>query len=436
MKKAVIASVIACTMTLPAMADEALPDLLKTLRDNGTIDQQTYERLEHKAAAPVPAPSSTAMRAKTKGGLLEFESADGAFSAALGGRLEIDAAAYHTHGSGNEMGNGTQIRRARLYAEGTIYRDWKYKNEIDFAGGSVSLTDVYLRYTGLPVAFTVGNFKEPFSLEQLTSDRYLTFMERALVDVFSPGRNIGIGAAYHGARYSAALGVFGKGFNSPNSSSHENDEGIGVTGRLTFNPLLDKDRLVHLGIAASHRTTGDAGELRFQTRPETHISDLRLVDTGTLAQVNSFSLLGLEAATVLGPFSLQGEYMLSHVERDHARDPLFNGWYAEATYALTGEARPYSAATGTFSRPHPQHPLSAGGIGEWELGVRLSSLDLNDNKAGVHGGRERNAGLALNWYPESNLRFAANYIKVLKVDGGPHAHDEPSIFQVRAQVDF
>ncbi|HET8638437.1 MAG TPA: porin, partial [Acidobacteriaceae bacterium] len=104
--------------------------------------------------------------------------------------------------------------------------------------------------------------------------------------------------------------------------------------------------------------------------------------------------------------------------------------------ALTGEARPYSAATGTFSRPHPQHPLSAGGIGEWELGLRLSSLDLTDNEAGVHGGRERNAGLALNWYPESNLRFAANYIKVLKVDGGPHAHEEPSIFQVRAQVDF
>lgn len=55
------------------------------------------------------------------------------------------------------------------------------------------------------------------------------------------------------------------------------------------------------------------------------------------------------------------------------------------------------------------------------LGVRLSELDLND--AGVEGGKERNASLVLNWYPESNLRFSANYVKVLSVDGGPHDGD-------------
>lgn len=429
MKKAVIASVIACTMTLPAMADEALPELLRTLRDNGTIDQPTYERLKGEAAASEAA--SSAVSAKTKGGLLEFESVDGTFSFELGGRLMIDAAAYHEDKAA--MGNGTEIRRARLHAAGTIYRDWEYKNEIDFAGGEASLKDVYLRYTGLPVTLTVGHFKEPFSLEQLTSSRYITFMERALVDVFAPERNIGIGAAYHGERYSATAGVFGKGFESPNSDGEENDEGIGVTGRLTFNPLLQTDRLVHLGVAASHRTMGDA-DLRFRTRPETHISGLRLVNTGEMTDVDSFNLLGLEAATVLGPFSLQGEYMFSHVARNHARDPLFKGWYAEATYALTGEVRPYSAASGTFGHPHPAHPLSAGGLGEWEFGLRLTELDLSD--AGVDGGRERNATLGLNWYPESNLRFAANYVKVLDVDGGPHANDEPSIFQIRALVYF
>ncbi|HET8701841.1 MAG TPA: porin, partial [Nitrococcus sp.] len=292
----------------PARAadDKALQDLLRTLRDNGTIDQQTYERLEQKAAAPAPAPSSTAMHAKTKGGLLEFESADGAFSVELGGRLMIDAATYHTHSGDPKMGDGTEIRQARLSAQGTIYRDWEYKNEIDFAGGAVNPADVYLRYTGLPVELTVGYFKEPFGLEQLTSRRYITFMERSLADVFVPGRNIGIGAAYHGKRYSATVGVFGKGFKSPDSSSRENDEGIGVTGRFTFDPLLQKERLVHLGIAASHRTAGDAGELGFQTRPETHISAVTLVDTGTLTGVDSFNLLGLEAASVLGPFSLQG----------------------------------------------------------------------------------------------------------------------------------
>lgn len=53
---------------------------------------------------------------------------------------------------------------------------------------------------------------------------------------------------------------------------------------------------------------------------------------------------------MLGPWSLQGEYMLSNVNRESGSDPLFSGWYALATYyTLTGEARPYSAASGTFS---------------------------------------------------------------------------------------
>lgn len=259
----VLCSVMGITFSSAQAADDkALPDLLKTLRDNGTIDQQTYDRLKHKAVAPAAALSSTAMGGKTKGGLLSFQSADKAFSVKLGGRLEIDAAVYDEDKS--DMGSGTEVRRARLYASGTIYNDWEYKNEFDFASGGVSLADVYLRYAGLPVELTVGYFKEPFSLQQMTSEKYVTFMERALPDVFSPSRNIGFGANYHGERYSAALGVFGEGSSSPDSSTDENNESVGVTGRLTFNPLLQTERMVHLGIAVSHRLMGTDHELRYR----------------------------------------------------------------------------------------------------------------------------------------------------------------------------
>ena len=38
----------------------------------------------------------------------------------------------------------------------------------------------------------LGQMYEPFSLEQLTSDNYISFLERALpIEAFSPARNVG-----------------------------------------------------------------------------------------------------------------------------------------------------------------------------------------------------------------------------------------------------
>lgn len=44
-------------------------------------------------------------------------------------------------------------------------------------GGSSALAeikDTYIRYTGYPVKITVGQFKQPFGLEELTSSKYVT----------------------------------------------------------------------------------------------------------------------------------------------------------------------------------------------------------------------------------------------------------------------
>jgi len=79
---------------------------------------------------------------------------------------------------------------------------------------------------------------------------------------------------------------------------------------------------------------------------------------------SSHQKYGLEAALVMGPFSLQGEYIRVDVDTSTGTDPAFSGYYAYASWFLTGESRPY--AEGKFNRVKAD--------GAWELAVRFSSL--------------------------------------------------------------
>ncbi len=468
-KAALLAAGIGILTAPAAQADsnEALYELLKALHKNGTIDESTYQAIRRVAEQ-----GDEASEAKTRevvqedvkqqvaeqaekqaaeadaggqprvntDGKLEVTSAEGDFKARLGGRVQADAAAYDDDQA--DLGSGTRIRRARLFMSGVLWSDWAYKLQYNFTdSGADGITDAFIAYTGFePVSLKVGHFKEPFSLETLTSSKHVTFMERALPSVFHPGRSIGGQVATHGDNWSAAAGVFGEGAGtSPRnvpaaSSTNEVDEGYGVTGRATWAPMHNDRTVVHLGAAGSWRKFDQEDTFRLRQRPETNITNVRLVDTGDF-NADDYALMGLETAVLYDAFHFQGEYMRMDVSGTSGNpDADFDGYYAEIGYFLTGERKNYSPGSGTFGRIKPNSIVGEGGIGAWQLATRFSSLDLTDGA--IIGGEEDNVTLGLNWWPIPNLRFSANYIRVLDVDGGANAGDEPSAFTLRSQVEF
>jgi len=154
------------------------------------------------------------------------------------------------------------------------------------------------------------------------------------------------------------------------------------------------------------------------------------VDTKALNN-DGVDLLALEFAAVLGPWSIQSEYIMAAVEPASGDRAILSGVYAEASYFLTGEHRSYKRDRGAFGRVKPLqnwNPLGAG-WGAWQIAVRYSRLDLNDEF--VSGGEVQSATAGVNWYLAPNLRLMANY-GFVDVDATGHAH----IFQMRAQVDF
>lgn len=363
---------------------------------------------------------------------ISFESTDGSFKFKPRGRLHTDLA-FHDNDI-QRLGDGAKFRRARLGFEGTVFNVFDYLFEYDFAASGVGgIRDAYLKYTGFDQAgITVGNFKHPFSLEQLISSNNGTFIERPLVDALVPGRAIGLGVDTSGKQWTAALGAFGA---APGDYASGVDNRWDVTGRLTFAPINESGRVLHFGGAGRYGITAHPDKtLRFRSRPEAAVTDVRLIDTGTITDINDSLGYGFEAAGVYGPLSLQGEYIGTHVHRKNDSNLRFDGWYVAGSWFLTGESRPYR--DGVFGRISPKSVVGKGGHGAWELALRYSALNLSDRD--IIGGEQRNFTAGINWYLTSNVRLQANYIHVLDVDrpGNIADGDEPGIFLTRASIDF
>src|SRR5688572_31842145 len=93
------------------------------------------------------------------------------------GRLQADAAFYQE--DKKDLSNGTEIRRARLAVAGELSPRWIYQLELDFADDDARVRDVWLLYRANEMLrLQLGNFKEPFSLDGITSSRFTTFIER------------------------------------------------------------------------------------------------------------------------------------------------------------------------------------------------------------------------------------------------------------------
>ncbi|MEQ9518167.1 MAG: porin [Parvibaculum sp.] len=359
---------------------------------------------------------------------LMISSRDGNWSIRFGGRLQLDAflADAERAGGVETSGGGAEVRRARFFAEGLVAGDWEYKLEVSFDGTSASFETATIGTNVGGFDLTFGNDKEPMGLEELTSSRYITFMERSLVnEAFAPGRNLGANVSRGGDNYSASVGFYTNGIDNGSDTATTD---WATTGRVTFAPIAEKDQVVHLGVSASYRGFDDNSGPRIRLR--NFHNGTRYVDSGTFAAEGQ-TTIGLEAAAVLGPVSLQGEYYDSSIEGNGATvDTDYDGWYLMASYFVTGESRAYKANSGKFDRVK-----SDGAI---ELAARYEQLDMED--VGFGAGASDNSAwtLGVNYYFNPYIRTMLNYgsAEYDFTTASGSADTDVDFIGTRLQVDF
>ncbi len=378
---------------------------------------------------------------------------DGNFRANFGGRVELDSlwitGDEAVENAVGPLEDGIFFRRARLHAAGTLYDVVDYYAEFEFAPvDNIVFQDVWIQLRDVPWLghIRAGHIKVPFGLENETSAKHLTFLERSAVhdayqQEYDPGIMFWNTVLDGDLRFAAAFLRFDPRESGQSFGDGEYSFSSRLSGAIWHND--DDTSLVHLG--ASHRrneaafnAATDSSGFQFRARPEIRNTP-RFVDTQFFA-ADHVDFVGLEAATVLGRLSLQGEYVRTFTQDavvDPATDDIeVDGYYFMASYFLTGEHRPYNRSNGGFGRIKPRRNVSPSdglGIfsgGAWEAKARYSSVDLSS----LGGGRLETLTLGLNWYLIPNSKILVDYIMADReaIPGSGRAH----LLGVRFNADF
>ncbi len=328
----------------------------------------------------------------------------------VGGRLMLDYTIADFDEPSSTI-NNSRVRRARLFASGNYGDSIKYKVEFNKStGSSVELTDAYIQFVPQNSKFKVkvGQFKTHNSMEEETSSRFTTTLERgAYTDAFGLDRRIGVSVNTSGDNYGFDLGVFGT--NVELQSGME--EGYALAGRGYYNPVKSDDTVAHLGASWRYRNQGDTeSDIRYRQRPYTNVAADRIINTGRFAESDNF--YAGEALYIKDNFWAASEYSFLQANgSDGNEDADFSGGYAEIGVVIGGR-QTYKG--GRLNRPQVDNPVGEGGMGALSLVARYDTLDLED---GPYVGQLDTFVLGADWWATKQARLGLNFFNVEAEDG-------------------
>ena len=314
---------------------------------------------------------------KTKGGF-SVKTADKKSAFNIGGRIQWDYNYAEADSASDADENNLDIRRARIFLKGTVDKNWDYKAQFNIGedgSDAGTVEDLYIRYKGWgkQANLTVGRQKEPFGLEEQTSSKDISILERsALTEQHTFGRSTGVQLHGKGSNWTYGIGLF----ENETADSDKGAEDVALTGRVTYAPINEGDNVLHLGFAFSERG-----------------------GTQGVSANSAESAYALEVAGVNGAFHYQGEYF----DTDQVDGDSIDGFYVQAGWVLTGESRPYKDGKFKIIKPSSD-------TGAWEAVIRYEDGFGNFSDIELPRTDGNQLALGLNYYPNSSVRIGASYM--------------------------
>lgn len=430
-----------------AMADST-DDIVNALIAKGVLTEEEGALLQkgrtgEKEAAE--AKKKTAVSAKYKDGIV-LETGDGKNSLQINGRIHADYRAYDYSSSDTSAATGAlstsdpqgadtfDIRRARIgtkfkfldYYSGEIVTDFAATNKLDVAYLNIAWWK--------PAQIRIGQYKQPFSLEELTSSNNIDFNERSFADALHVEKQAGAmvhGAPAKGFTYALSL-ANGEGQNSTEKDVRVDSKDVIGRATVNFAELMEnKEMVMHVGGAFAKGDTAKDAKNQFGGDGRTEargVTFLTAPSVSPVAGVNGSidrSRYNGELALAYGPFKVQGQYINANYDYDATAttsvDADIKSYYIQALWTLTGESHASRYKDGVFGALKPKNNFNAETLsgGAWEAGIRYSKLDASDfknaNGTGISGTSKYTEAdaltVGLKFIANPHVRFLLDYVK-------------------------
>ncbi len=293
------------------------------------------------------------------------------------------------HAADTAFTNDDYFRRARVGIRlEDKSRRWLFVAEHDLADQTPA--DAYLQWNPDPGhSLRVGQFKQPFLLEDAISDKQTAMLESSFLGAFAISRRIGAEYAYYFKSGTLNAAAYGQRLDGTRDSP-----GIALRGTRVLHS--DSNTTVHVGISLANESP-DNHSVSFKASSGSAMSGPSAASTGGIGDVDRLDRAGLDGLWIHNAWSVQGELAQVSVRRDGA-DFSGRANSVQATWSPSGDGRIYKR--GVATAPSPKGHVS------WELALRWSSIDLDDGA--IQGGVAESYGLAATCYLHPNARLIAN----------------------------
>ncbi len=402
----VLLHLVLCTPCLaqePAQEDpwKRLSTLEKNVEDQGRQIEELTRALE------------------SRGGGLTAGFDNGFFVQSPDGRERLDLGAL-LQINGNFFERGLEnrdsefiLRRMRFEISGEFYQRFIFNVEPKFTESKVELEEAWIGARWEPGELLIGRMKEPFSLEEMNPQKHLDYVNFSILNQFVPAEDHGLtwlGSAGAGrVQYGAAL------YQGNGSEPLVRDDDVAL--RVVFKPFAPTDSSLQglqmgAAVTAGRSDESLAGE---ELKTEARVPFLDF-EPGSALDGDRVRR-GLEAAYLVGPFAVSGEWISIEEEvvgslgEDRS---LTRGWYVATSCVLTGEKK-------SFRGVRPEAPVAgangSNGWGALQLAARFSTLALDDDwlTTGLVAPEEfprrvQSFDIGFNWYLTYYTRIKLHYL--------------------------